>query len=318
MALTNPNTNPSSLITHLNGPAQQLLNAALSESTKCAYKRSWDLFKQWSDTTVSLPVPTVKLCNFIGYLFSTGLAPSTVSSHISAIGYIHKVCDLQDPTQSFLTRKILKGCHSLQRTRDSRLPITLDILSRMINALEHIIPNFVNKILLKSFFLLAFNGFFRIGELAVKSKGMNSVLLRNDVHFDYQDEKLIGVRLILRQFKTNYDNSPFTIYISSNPSSKNCPVTALNSYLSIFKHSNGPLYQFIDNTPVSYTYISERIRQAISFIGLNPKHYKGHSFRIGAATHAASVGMSENVIQNMGRWSSNAMRRYVRLSTVST
>ena len=55
------------------------------------------------------------------------------------------------------------------------------------------------------------------------------------------------------------------------------------------------------------------IKAAIRFIGLNPRHYKGHSFHIGAATHASNFGYSENAIQVMGRWHSNAVRRYIRL-----
>ena len=49
------------------------------------------------------------------------------------------------------------------------------------------------------------------------------------------------------------------------------------------------------------------------FAGLNPKLYKGHSFRIGAATEAANRGYSENAIQKMGRWNSSAVRRYIRI-----
>lgn len=36
------------------------------------------------------------------------------------------------------------------------------------------------------------------------------------------------------------------------------------------------------------------------FIGLDPKLYKGYSFCIGVATHAARMGYSENSIQKMG------------------
>jgi hypothetical protein len=45
------------------------------------------------------------------------------------------------------------------------------------------------------------------------------------------------------------------------------------------------------------------------FIGLDPKFYKGHMFRIGAATSAAARGIPLSVIQNMGRWKSDAVIR---------
>lgn len=70
----------------------------------------------------------------------------------------------------------------------------------------------------------------------------------------------------------------------------------------------GPLFQFLDDCPVSYSFVSK---------SLDPKQYKGHSFRIGAATHAAQVGFSENAIQNMGRWKSDAVKRYIRIGSFS-
>lgn len=46
----------------------------------------------------------------------------------------------------------------------------------------------------------------------------------------------------------------------------------------------------------------------------NLSHYfiKPHSFRIGAATTAASIGIPGESIQRMGRWSSGAFTRYIR------
>ncbi|KAK3107102.1 hypothetical protein FSP39_007164 [Pinctada imbricata] len=254
--------------------------------------------------------------NFIGSLFSTGLSPSTISSHVSTIGYIYKVLDLQDPTQSFLTKKNLKGCHSVLKSPDSRLPITLDILRKPITALNHVIPHAVNRSLLNAFFLIAVNGFFRIGELAVKTKADN-VIARPDIHFDYDKQQMKGVVLVLRHYKTNVEHSPITIYVPVNSSPVNCPVRALHEYFTVFKHSTGPLFQFMDGKPVSYSYVTEQLRKTISFIGLDPKQYTGYSFRIGAATHAASIGLAENVIQNLGRWNSKTMRRYTRLQCLS-
>ena len=57
---------------------------------------------------------------------------------------------------------------------------------------------------------------------------------------------------------------------------------------------------------------------AIKFCGLNPARYKGHSFRIGAASHAADRGLSDAQIRVLGRWKSNAFHRYIRIPSVST
>ena len=46
--------------------------------------------------------------------------------------------------------------------------------------------------------------------------------------------------------------------------------------------------------------------------GLNPTQYKGHSFRIGAATLAAESGLSDAQIRLLGRWKSDSFRKYIR------
>jgi hypothetical protein len=243
------------------------------------------------------------------------MAPSSISSHVSAIGYVHKVLDIPDPTNSFLAKKLLKGCHSLSKKQDSRLPITVHILCRLVQALEHTEATFTDRILLKAFFLLAFQAFLRIGELATKNNNHEKVLQRSDVSFIYSDHGLAGVSITLKHFKTNTENKPITFEIHSNPHSNFCPVSSLKQYLDHFGHTSGPLFQFISGHPVTYQYITQHLRRTIAFLGLDPNLYKGHSFRIGAATHAASLGYSENYIQKLGRWKSNAIRRYVRISS---
>ena len=45
-------------------------------------------------------------------------------------------------------------------------------------------------------------------------------------------------------------------------------------------------------------------------------HITPHSFRIGAATFAATQGYTAQQIQAMGRWKSSAFQRYVRVSSI--
>lgn len=225
---------------------------------------------------------------------------------------------MPDPAQCFLVQKMLKGCHKVGPTVDSRLPITGEILTKIVNALRHTIPDHAQMLLLKALFLIAFHGFFRLGELVITSKiRVDFVIQRSDVRFEVVNNKLKHVQLILRHFKTISLGQPRFITLETSNNIHSCPVHALFQYLKHYRHLKGPLFQFLDGCPVSYSFVSRKLCEVIKFIGLDPKQYKGHSFRIGAATHAAQVGFSENAIQNMGRWKSDAVKRYIRIGSFS-
>ena len=57
---------------------------------------------------------------------------------------------------------------------------------------------------------------------------------------------------------------------------------------------------------------------ALSHGSLSSLPIKSHSFRIGAATYAATVGYTEAQIQKMGRWKSGAFRKYIRISSFTS
>jgi hypothetical protein len=165
-------------------------------------------------------------------------------------------------------------------------------------------------------FLLAFHAFLRIGEIAAKTvAASHKVLQRSDVHFEHNGPVLSGVRIIMREFKTNKNHHPIVISLKANVGSALCPVRALFDYLNMSISTSGPLFQNPDGTPVTYSQVSSHLKSAVQFIGLNPAHFKGHSFRIGAATYAASLGYSENLIKKLGRWNSDVFHRYIRIQS---
>lgn len=116
---------------HLSQSSQQLLQASLSPSAKQLYLRSWTLLHKFcvsNNIPFSFPFSVIIICNFVGDLFTQGLGPATITSHVSAISYVHKLYNVFDPTHSFIVRKILKGSHNLSKSVDTRLPITKSIL----------------------------------------------------------------------------------------------------------------------------------------------------------------------------------------------
>ena len=57
--------------------------------------------------------------------------------------------------------------------------------------------------------------------------------------------------------------------------------------------------------------------RCLKFCGLDTSRYKGHSFRIGAASHAADKGFSDAQIRTLGRWKSDAFHLYIRSEWLS-
>lgn len=286
---------------HLTSVTHQLLCAALSPSTRKAYLRSWNLLLEYCDSfksTFNFPCSLTLICNFVSHLYLLNLSPASIISHVSAISYVHKICNVADPTHHFVIRKILKGTQNLKKTSDSRMPITKSMLQKILTALQHTVPDKQSVILLRAIFLLAFHGFFRLGELVIRDNSQfNLVVQRNDISFVQGD----GVQLILKHFKTMKNNQPITIFLSPCKQSVFCPVQALQLYVDTFHHITGPLFSFLSGKPVTHSFVINNLKSALTFCGFNPDLYKGHSFRIGAATEAAKLGFSENYIQQLGR-----------------
>ena len=86
-------------------------------------------------------------------------------TYVSALGYIHKMADIHDPTSSFLIKQILKGYQSTSSTFDVRLPITHPVLVKLIQAFEHVCSSAYEVKLLAAMCSLAFYSFLRLGEI---------------------------------------------------------------------------------------------------------------------------------------------------------
>ena len=116
------------------------------------------------------------------------------------------------------------------------------------------------------------------------------------------------ITLHLRHSKTDQFSRGAHIYFGRTQSVL-CPVSALLTYMAIRPPTPGPLFIFLDGTPLTRQKLVYHLRKAVSNLGLTTA---GHSFRIGAASTAARVGINDSTIQLMGRWKSSAFLTYIR------
>jgi hypothetical protein len=93
-----------------------------------------------------------------------------------------------------------------------------------------------------------------------------------------------------------------------------CSVAALQYYLAVRGTTPGPLFVWGDDSPLTAPQVNHYMRLLLSRMRILG-NYSSRSFRIGAATAAAAAGLPDHLIQALGRWTSDAYRRYIRIST---
>ena len=87
-----------------------------------------------------------------------------------------------------------------------------------------------------------------------------------------------------------------------------CGTTASTFRLAVRPAGDGPLFIMPQGIPLTKATFVKKITEVLEQVGIDASHYKGHSFRIGAATTAAACGLNE-----VGRWVSSAYQSYIRL-----
>lgn len=289
----------------------ELLQSSITRSTKVTYTRAWalatDFFQTVFHSVITLPLNPTQISLFVAFLYNKGMSASSISTYLSAMGFLHKINGMSDPADTFLTRKLLVGLRRKKVTFDLRLPITRDILYNLLDALPHTCASVYNRSLFSAMFLLAFAAFLRVGEMTSSGQlPSNNITLSNIVM--YND----SMKLSLYRYKHHYTGPPHVMQIRGDSLSKHCPVLAMKNFLAQRGSKCGALFMLCGGKPVTRTFFHSILKQSLGFCNLDCSRYKGHSFRIGAATSAMLAGYSDVQIRHLGRWHSDAFRRYIR------
>ena len=146
--------------------------------------------------------------------------------------------------------------------------------------------------------------------MSVFGKLRQSVMLAvGDVAVDSRTQpSYISVQL--KRSKNDPFSQGVTLYIGQSHK-KLCVVSSVLAYLAICSPAPGPFIVFEDGGVLSRQRLVTELSTALQEIRRDPSPYKGHSFRIGAATAAAKAGLSDSLIQTLGQWKSSAFKLYV-------
>jgi hypothetical protein len=121
----------------------------------------------------------------------------------------------------------------LQPNRDCRLPITKDILIKIVNSLNLCIPEHANRILLKAIFLLSFVVFLRLDEILIRSKAHSDKVLQvADVAISYEKGIPANLNITLRHFRNIKASQPALFLLLSMGKTLTCAQYKL--YMNIY------------------------------------------------------------------------------------
>ena len=311
----------TSATSQLANVASFLLCSSLQPSSIPTYQRAWKIFQQFFNSTFQhpfsgLPISPSVLALFIAYLFNAQYAPSTVTTYVSTLGYVHKLMGFPDPSKVFYVSQILKGYSKVGFRLDSRLPITLPIFDRLVSSANSLQGSVYQMCQFQAMCSLAFYAFLHIGEITSAGGYSNPLQLSQLTKLLSPGGDLTAFKLTFGDYKHCYKECPFSLIVSHQTHS--CPVQFLSKYLATRGSRPGPIFITVDGLPVSRSTFSNQLATAIQLCGLPPARYKGHSFRIGAASHAAEHGFTDTQIRLLGRWKSNAFQKYLRVPSLSS
>ena len=120
-------------------------------------------------------------------------------------------------------------------------------------------------------------------------------------------------KIRIKQSKTDPFRKGIDLFVGKTGSCL-CPVAAMLSYLQVRGVCRaGPLFLYSDSRVLTRQRFVDAVRDGLKKAGVDQTSYSGHSFRIGAATTAASKGVDDSIIKTLGRWESLAYLRYVKV-----
>ena len=259
-----------------------LLQQSIADSTTGNYQRSWRKLHQFckeelgKDAPIPVDVDTAAL--FLSDLHRQGYAVSTISTHMAALSYIHKLNNWPDPSASFLMK------------------------SRMNSAYD--------KAMYHALFLLQFHSCARIGELVISGQNTRNVLQLDQVGFQRKpqsDKQQLTLDFMSYKHSKIVESEVKILEPLTGPF---CPVQAVQQYIRRRGNASGPLFLSSSGQPITRTIASKYLKHLLTSAGYDSTRYDTHGLRIGRASQAAEDGRTDSQIQKLGRWKSSAYKNY--------
>lgn len=296
--------------------ASKYMRLGLAKSTIKAYDSAWYFFSSFCASLLlsPLPVDVSVVCAFIVFSFeSRNLQTQSIKAMLAGIQF-HIRC--QDPaSQSLLGNPSIQLLlNGLKKARppgnDKRLPLTISLVHKLVSRLRQGCFSPYIDTMLEAVLLMAFYGFLRCGEYTTRTLSFNS---QHDLTFSDLSLEEHMYSIFLKHSKSDRSCQGTQIIIAKTNTTF-CPFSSMMRYLQHRSPTlrSAPLFIIDGVKPMSRSWFALKLRDLCLSCGLPPERYSPHSLRIGAATTAA-LHLPTSTLKSLGRWSSSAYQRYVRL-----
>ena len=265
-----------------------------------------------------LPASEQRLCLFAAYLAKENLAHSSIRGYLAAVRHFQVARGLGDPRIAAMPKleQVLRGIKRSQaangRRERQRTPMSVEGLE-VLRRIWSRTPGGQDARMLWAAATLCFFGFMRSGELTTPSGSQfdeGAYLCFQDVSTDSVENPTL-IRVRIKSSKTDQARKGCTITIGRTGGPL-CPVAAVLGFMAARGSRPGPLFLGKGGRPMTRARFVWEVKTALSRAGLDSTGYSGHSFRIGAATTAAHVGVGDATIKALGRWKSGAYQGYIQ------
>jgi len=254
----------------------------------------------------SLPTEPKIVSLYITHL-SKNSKISTLRRRLVSISMVHKLkghyLDTKHPiiVENLMGIRRVKG--SIQK---GKKPLLINHLKSIINAIDELNIEDIQKFRDKSIILIGFGGGFRRHEL---------------ISIDHEDLEFVseGLKITLKRSKTDQFGEGMIKGLPYFTNEIYCPIVNLKKWLEISKIKSGPIFRrFAKGSTLTDKRLTDQsvvliMKKYINLAGFENKNFAGHSLRSGFATVAAESGADERSIMAMtGHKTTQMVRRYIK------
>jgi hypothetical protein len=251
--------------------AKRLINKSLSENTRAAYNNGlacFEMFRKEFSLAKLWPPSLSHVTQCIAYLSLNKKSHHTVSLYLSALNFECKLSQLEDFSNNFIIRKMLEGLRRSNKKKDTRLPISKELLSNLITVLPSVCASDYEAALFSAAFSVAFFGCLRVGEFTLsKQSQMHQVIGIENIKC-ITNSGVQQIDLVIPASKTDQYGNGCLVKISENKSYI-CPVRLLNKYLHVRPSFEGPLFCHYGGKLLSRYQFAAVLNKALNFIGID-------------------------------------------------